>query len=182
MTSDHGARHDTEGGIDTRRLQLPRDDLSAVQLCHAAPSTFGVAAIVRPARAALPTPPPSGLESVASRRHRGQGTLMDMDRLEGKVALVTGAGSGIGRASAMRFAAEGAAVLCTDLNEASAQETAATIAEGGGSSAALQVDVTDEDAVQAACEAAVRELGGLDVLMNTPVSGARRGTSPSPST
>ncbi len=91
---------------------------------------------------------------------------MDMDRLEGKVALVTGAGSGIGRASAMRFAAEGAAVLCTDLNEASAQETAATIAEGGGSSAALQVDVTDEDAVQAACEAAVRELGGLDVLMN----------------
>ena len=89
-----------------------------------------------------------------------------MDRLEGKVALVTGAGSGIGRASAMRFASEGASVMCVDLNEASAQDTAATIAEGGGASAALQVNVTEEDAVKAACEETVRELGGFDVLYN----------------
>ena len=89
-----------------------------------------------------------------------------MDRLEGKVALVTGAGSGIGRASSLRFAAEGAAVMCVDLDEASAQATAATIAEGGGAGAALQVNVTEEEAVRAACEETVRELGGLDVLYN----------------
>ena len=89
-----------------------------------------------------------------------------MDRLEGKVALVTGAGSGIGRASSLRFAAEGASVMCVDLDEASAQDTAATIAEGGGASAALKVNVTEEDAVKAACEETVRELGGFDVLYN----------------
>ena len=89
-----------------------------------------------------------------------------MDRLEGKVALVTGAGSGIGKASSLRFASEGASVMCVDLDEASAQGTAAAIAEGGGSSAALRVDVTDEEAVRAACEETARELGGLDVLYN----------------
>jgi len=89
-----------------------------------------------------------------------------MDRLEGKVALVTGAGSGIGKASSLRFAAEGASVMCVDLDETSAQGTAAAIAEGVGSSAALRVDVTDEEAVKAACEETVRELGGLDVLYN----------------
>lgn len=91
---------------------------------------------------------------------------MDRDRFGGKAALVTGAGSGIGRASAMRFAAEGAGVMCVDLDEAAAQATAAAIAEGGGTSAALRVDVTDEAAVRAACEETVRELGGLDVLYN----------------
>tara|TARA_Y100000588_G_C14208962_1_gene905865 strand:- start:1148 stop:1906 length:759 start_codon:yes stop_codon:yes gene_type:complete len=89
-----------------------------------------------------------------------------MDRLEGKVALVTGAGSGIGKSSAMRFAAEGASVMCLDLDESAAQGTAAAIAEGGGSSAALVVDVSVEEEVKASCEKTVRELGGLDVLMN----------------
>ncbi len=89
-----------------------------------------------------------------------------MDRLTGKVSLVTGAGSGIGRAVAMRFAAEGASVMCTDRDEEAAQGTAATIAEGGGTSAALRLDVSEEAAVKAACEETVRELGGFDVLMN----------------
>jgi 2-dehydro-3-deoxy-L-rhamnonate dehydrogenase (NAD+) len=89
-----------------------------------------------------------------------------MARLEGRVALVTGAGSGIGEASAIRFAQEGAAVMCADVNEEGAQNTAASIAEHGGSAAALKLDVTDQDAVKGALAKTVDDLGGLDVLFN----------------
>ncbi len=89
-----------------------------------------------------------------------------MARLDGRVALVTGAGSGIGRAMATRLADEGAAVMCADVDEAGAQDTAARVAEHGGRAAALRLDVTDEAAVQAALARTVDELGGLDAIMN----------------
>ena len=89
-----------------------------------------------------------------------------MSDLDGKVALITGAASGIGRASALAFAREGAAVMCADLNEPDAKETAETIRSGGGSAAALALDVTDETGVREALQATVEQLGGFDVLFN----------------
>lgn len=89
-----------------------------------------------------------------------------MGKLEGKVALITGAGSGIGRASALRFAADGAAVMCVDLDLEGAQHTAAQVAERGGSASALVLDVSDKAAVEASLQKTVSELGGLDVIFN----------------
>ncbi len=88
------------------------------------------------------------------------------DRLDGRVALVTGAGSGLGRAMARRFADEGAAVMCVDLNEEGAKDTAAQIAEAGGRSAAMRLNVTDSDAVKDALERTDQELGGLQIVVN----------------
>ena len=91
---------------------------------------------------------------------------MAMDRLEGRAALITGAGSGIGRECALRMASEGAAVMCADINAEGAQTTAAQIAEHGGRSATMELDVTSEAAVKDALAQTVSVLGGLDVLMN----------------
>ncbi|MFQ5380272.1 MAG: SDR family NAD(P)-dependent oxidoreductase [Dehalococcoidia bacterium] len=100
-----------------------------------------------------------------------------MGTVEGKVALITGAASGIGRASAEHFAAEGAAVMCADLNLEGAQQTAATIAERGGSAAALQLDVVDAVAVEEALQATIRELGGIDTVFNNAgIAFTREGT------
>ena len=84
------------------------------------------------------------------------------DRLRGKVAVVTGGGSGIGRAVALRFAAEGAAVLVADLDAASAE----AVASGAGDrAAAFAVDVSDPAQVEAMAAKAVEKFGGVDVLM-----------------
>ena len=92
-----------------------------------------------------------------------------------RVALITGAASGIGRASALAFAGEGAAVLCADIDEEGAKDTAARIAEGGGRSAALRLDVTQEAEVESALAAAVSQFGDLHVIMNNAGVGGGHG-------
>lgn len=95
-----------------------------------------------------------------------------MGKLEGKRAVVTGAGSGIGRASARRFAKEGASVLIADWNEAGLEETRKLIAADGGKVSARKFDAGKEADVVALVEQAMSELGGIDVFYaNAGISG-----------
>ena len=87
-------------------------------------------------------------------------------RLDGKIALITGAGSGIGRAAALRFAAEGAAVAVLDLRVDAAEETAELIAKEDGRALALAADVSSAGQVADAVERAAAEFGRIDVLYN----------------
>lgn len=87
-------------------------------------------------------------------------------RYEGKVALVTGAASGIGRATAVRLAAEGASVWCVDVNSDGVSTTAADISARGGTARASALDVRDEAACQGLVAEVIDELGGIDVLCN----------------
>ncbi|MFN8617804.1 MAG: SDR family NAD(P)-dependent oxidoreductase [Dehalococcoidia bacterium] len=89
-----------------------------------------------------------------------------MPDLSGLVTLITGAGSGIGRASALHMASCGSAVMCADLDGEAAKDTAARIAEHGGSAAALQLDVSSEDEVRYALTQTIATLGGLNVIFN----------------
>ena len=89
-----------------------------------------------------------------------------MGRFTDKVAIVTGAGSGIGRATATRLGHEGAAVACLDLNGDAAEEVAAKINADGGSARAWSCDVSDETSVEGAVGAVLAAFGGLDVLCN----------------
>jgi NAD(P)-dependent dehydrogenase (short-subunit alcohol dehydrogenase family) len=86
-------------------------------------------------------------------------------RLQGKRAVVTGAGSGIGQAVAIRFASEGARVGLIGRRVAALEETAATIRAAGGTCLVTPCDVSDETQVEAAIGAAVREFGGLDSVV-----------------
>jgi NAD(P)-dependent dehydrogenase (short-subunit alcohol dehydrogenase family) len=84
----------------------------------------------------------------------------------GKVAVVTGAGRGIGRAYAEGLAGTGASVVVADIAEASAQETAEAIRASGGVAAAIGVDIADHDSVATMAEAAALQFGGIDFLVN----------------
>jgi NAD(P)-dependent dehydrogenase (short-subunit alcohol dehydrogenase family) len=87
-------------------------------------------------------------------------------RLQGKVALLTGAGSGIGKTTAELFANEGATVIVNDIDEAKGQETAKIIQETGGSALFLHADVTDSDSVQSMVKEAIKAYGKIDILFN----------------
>ncbi|WP_372660793.1 SDR family NAD(P)-dependent oxidoreductase [Cohnella sp.] len=87
-------------------------------------------------------------------------------RLLDKVTLITGAASGIGRSTAMRFAREGAAVIVNDIDEMKGQETVREIKESGGNAIGLQADVTNPESVKAMVERAIKEFGRIDVLFN----------------
>jgi 2-hydroxycyclohexanecarboxyl-CoA dehydrogenase len=84
-----------------------------------------------------------------------------MGKLEGKIAIVTGAGQGIGRGIATKLAVEGATVVVTDINEDTAKETASAIGGVG-----IRTDVTSRESVEAMVEQVVRQFGRIDVLVN----------------
>jgi 3-oxoacyl-[acyl-carrier protein] reductase len=89
-----------------------------------------------------------------------------MSKLDGKVALVTGSGRGIGRAIALKLAGAGARVVVNDLDEAPAAETLAEIKALGGSAIACNGDVTARDFPDRFIGAAIEHFGGLDILVN----------------
>ena len=87
-------------------------------------------------------------------------------RLAGKVAVITGAGGGVGRASALRFAQEGAAIVAADVIDDPNEETVAMVAGAGGNAIAIHADVTNASQVDEMIAVAEREFGGLDILFN----------------
>jgi 3-oxoacyl-[acyl-carrier protein] reductase len=87
-------------------------------------------------------------------------------RFNGRVAVVTGAGQGLGEAIALRFADEGAAVMVNDFNAETAARTAEAIRRGGGKAAVVAGSATDEAAMREVMERAVADLGSLDIIVN----------------
>ena len=95
-----------------------------------------------------------------------------MARLAGKTALITGGGNGIGRASALRFAAEGAQIVVADLNTEPAEAVAAAIETAGGKAVAVAGDVSDEASVDRMVAAGIDAFGSIDVLLNSAGGGS----------
>jgi NAD(P)-dependent dehydrogenase (short-subunit alcohol dehydrogenase family) len=87
-------------------------------------------------------------------------------KLQDKVALITGAGSGMGRAAATLFAREGAKVGVIDINERAAQETVEAIERAGGAAFAMRADVSNSEDAHAMADETVRRFGGLDIAYN----------------
>lgn len=92
--------------------------------------------------------------------------MSTVGRVQNRVAIVTGAGSGIGEASAIRLAEEGAKVVCADINEASAQKTANEIVASGGVAHAFAIDISDSVRCNAIVADTVTKYGSIDILVN----------------
>ena len=89
-----------------------------------------------------------------------------MGMLDGKIAMITGSGRGIGAAAAMLFASEGASVVVSDLDQAPAEETAAAIRHAGGKAIALAGDVTDPAFPDQLVQSTLTAFGGIDIIVN----------------
>src|SRR4051812_8843994 len=89
-----------------------------------------------------------------------------MARLDGKVALITGAGNGMGRCAAELFAGEGARIVVADFDEQLGAETVAAITGAGGEATFVKVDVSNDDQAAAMIAFAVQQFGALHVLYN----------------
>lgn len=87
-------------------------------------------------------------------------------KLKDKVAIITGAGQGIGRAYALRFAQEGAKVVIADINHSNAQAVAKEIEGIGGEAMAIRIDVSQEEETQRMAKRTIERFGGIDVLIN----------------
>jgi 3-oxoacyl-[acyl-carrier protein] reductase len=87
-------------------------------------------------------------------------------RLAGKVSIITGAGQGIGRATALKFAKEGAKVAVCDINMTTVDETVRLVREAGGETAGFRVDVTDKDSIAEMVEGVMAKWGRVDTLVN----------------
>jgi NAD(P)-dependent dehydrogenase (short-subunit alcohol dehydrogenase family) len=90
-----------------------------------------------------------------------------MNRLEARVAFITGGGAGIGTASAVAFAREGASVIIADIDERAGEAAAAAVKVAGGAALYVRTDVTDEASICAAVEAGAKRFGKIDVLLNS---------------
>lgn len=95
-------------------------------------------------------------------------------RLDGRIALVAGAASGIGQASARGLAGAGAITLCADLNADGAEQTASGIRAAGGQAEALEMDIADETRVARAVSEIAARYGHIDVLVSTPAVNVRK--------
>ncbi len=98
-----------------------------------------------------------------------------MGKLDGKVAVITGAASGMGRASALRFAKEGAAVVIADLNSQAGEQTISEITAGGGRAVFQHTDVGSEKHLKALFDRALDEYGRLDITFNNAGLGGATG-------
>ncbi|HEX6895965.1 MAG TPA: SDR family NAD(P)-dependent oxidoreductase [Bryobacteraceae bacterium] len=102
------------------------------------------------------------------------GNFKTLFRLDARVALVAGAGSGIGRAAALGLAAAGAVTICADLNEEAAAGASAEICKNGGTAEAIALDITDEARVNAAVQDICARHNHIDVLVSTPAVNVRK--------
>jgi NAD(P)-dependent dehydrogenase (short-subunit alcohol dehydrogenase family) len=91
--------------------------------------------------------------------------MKTLSRMEGRVALITGGGAGIGAEAALQFAREGAKVIVVDLNKETGQAAAAAVVAKGGEAIFLQADVTNEDSIKAAADAGAAKFGKIDALL-----------------
>src|SRR5438270_723028 len=97
------------------------------------------------------------------------------DRLKGKVAIVTGGAAGIGEATAVLFAEEGAKVVIADLDQAAGEKTVARIESLEANAVFVHTDVSDENAVRRVCDRAVERFGKLNILVNNAATFVLKG-------